>query len=168
MRLGSAHAGVHRGAAAGALLVGSVALAACGGGGGAGAAGQDASASSSGANADVCAQALSLLEQRVSPDPAMIKPGDWGSTPAVLQKLPPDGVLCGSVVEDAGSAGTVILTRLTGRALFDFYAPLLTAVGCPPGTGNNDGPVFICVCADARPASIDATDPAHAYIVLSV
>jgi hypothetical protein len=110
--------------------------------------------------------ALEHLRDNVFPDPVTLKYGDWGAIPPTLQKLPADGSLCGSVVGDAGSAGTVILTHMSPHDAYNFYAPLIEAAGCSPASDPNVGALFTFLCSDATPAVIDASDPNHSYVVL--
>jgi hypothetical protein len=60
-------------------------------------------------------------------------PGGWGKLPAELQVLPPGAELCGSGGPTGAPdkfPGVLIRSPLFGPALGDFYAPLLTKMGC--------------------------------------
>ena len=65
--------------------------------------------------------------------------GSWGDLPTALQQVPAGGSLCGALYNataDGGvgeSYGTSLLTNLYGKPLFDFYSPLVTALGCTLG-----------------------------------
>jgi hypothetical protein len=73
---------------------------------------------------DVCNHyAHQLLE-----GPSGLKAGDWGTVPQELQKLPPGAKLCGS---QGGGFLTVIASPLEGKALQDYYTPLMAKAGCP-------------------------------------
>lgn len=61
--------------------------------------------------------------------PVEITPASWGKVPKAVQVLPPDGVLCGSVslMDQA-----MITTKLDGKELESFYAPLFAKADCDP------------------------------------
>jgi hypothetical protein len=57
--------------------------------------------------------------------PMVLKPGDWGKTPAALRVLPPKASLCGSHDTLVG-----IASPLTGKDLVNYYTPILQKMGC--------------------------------------
>src|SRR5579863_4570126 len=54
-----------------------------------------------------------------------MKPGEWGPIPKELRELPPGAKLCGST-----GFVTVIASPIEGKALQDYYTPLMARAGC--------------------------------------
>jgi len=62
---------------------------------------------------------------------ATYQPG-WGAFPAELQVLPPGAELCGSgsPTDNKGIAGVLVRSPMFGAAFDEFYAPLISKMGC--------------------------------------
>ena len=86
-------------------------------------------------NRDVCKRFASQFQGQG------MTPGDWGSIPKQLQKLPAGAKLCGST-----GFVTVVASPLEGKALQGYYTPLMAKAGCPALTCKISAAQTDCSC----------------------